>query len=463
MSNTELQRALKQIRTRKERILHFLQIYLFPLFKLRVLKGTIVHHQSGEPLSGVVVRLNQKRSIKTNTEGQFAFHFLVSTEYSLSLQWNHTELIDWIHVYAQQGRTTYLKLKWPHIVRGQIFGPTGLPLRDINVCLNDQYQTQTDVHGSFSFPRNEGEEVRFERFSFKIGAELFIHHFNLDLAQNPLYRFFYDGHSLFHVDQKPQAIPNSKYVAHLASRFKWWKRCALGGCILILLSFFFHQPFPSISSNIQHQLGTHLISIKPESTSSLQEPERSLQDNYDPELSDSFGIDLSKSTCNHIEFSYSFYYVPRGMEGFLLSHLFGQWQTWSALSKDNHMEKRNLQAGQKIRLKLPLHSWKLFKVRPRESVNDVLKWFQCPQESYGVCKQLIQVWNSHIKVQHLRKTEVLLINPSLMKNPVFGEETLKRLEKIKRFRLPRKLRRREPVIRVPKGCKAIGFTRPKDV
>jgi hypothetical protein len=113
-------------------------------------------------------------------------------------------------------------------------------------------------------------------------------------------------------------------------------------------------------------------------------------------------------------------------------------------------------------MKLPLYSWKLFKVRPKESINDVLKWLDCPPDVHRICTQLIQVWNAHIKVHYLRKNEVILVNPMLLKKHSFGEETLKRLENVKRFRLPPRLRRREPVVRVPKGCKALSFIRPKD-
>ena len=200
-------------------------------------------------------------------------------------------------------------------------------------------------------------------------------------------------------------------------------------------------------------MADHLISVRPDRD--VLTPPGYIDESFEATLP-------AQSTCNQIEFKYSFYYVPRGMEGFLLSRVFGQWQSWNSLSQDNYLKNKTLQAGQKLRMKLPLYSWKLFKVRPKESINDVLKALDCPPDTSWVCKQLIQVWNSHIKVQHLRKNEVLLVNPTLLKTHPFGEETLKRLENVKRFRLPIRLRRREPVIRIPKGCKSLSFIRPKD-
>ena len=342
MSNTELQRALKQLQNKQERVLSFISVYVIPLCRPRTLRGTILSPQ-GEPMKGVKLTLNGWRKTYTNAKGKFSFPFIWTSHYQISLQWETAELSNWIQVNAQDQKITELKLRWPRLVRGQLFDLNGYPLRQIMVTLNEHYQTSTDIHGAFFFPRNLGEEVRFERFMFEINRERFIHHFNLDLDIDCLYRFLFDGESLYHVDEVPKALPNSAYVAQIVDRFKWMIISISLILSLIIGSIIFKStPQPLIASLNQTQtLG--LTSIKPVSIKPINyehsinnKKERMLKD---PIFNSSSATtispaDLSDSpkyinhqnndeevvsnayanTCNDIEFKYLNYYVPRGSE-----------------------------------------------------------------------------------------------------------------------------------------------------
>ena len=159
MSHTELQRAIKQWRGRKEQFLSFVQMYLSPLFKLHRLQGVVVD-QNEQPMSGVCVTLNQYRNCYTDEDGCFYFYFLRPQEYKISLKCQGVELCNWLHVTAQPDQSvTQLKLRWPQLIRGQLFDDQAQGMPQVNVRLNEQYQTQTDIQGIFIFPKHDTSPI----------------------------------------------------------------------------------------------------------------------------------------------------------------------------------------------------------------------------------------------------------------------------------------------------------------
>jgi hypothetical protein len=503
MSNTELQRALRKIQSRWNRLRDFIQFEFAPLFRLRSLKGVILDPR-GRPIHGVRVSLNGWRHVITDEEGAFSFHLIWHRVYSLSLQWRGAELTNWIQVNAHRDRVTDLKLRWPLLLRGQLINIEGHPLSQVNVKLNDRYMTQTDIHGAFFFPRLEGDQVRFERFMFDIDDVSFIHHFNLNLDSNVLYRFLYHEGSLYHVDEQSQALPNSAYVSTLAQQFSWAKRSVFALLTLIVLSIFIK---PSTSFNPQAMLRNQpqkLATINPRSSAvgltSRFDDTSSTKTNADlptlddlyPARDDDEGVerppsplsstDLTSANdsrsgasikgaqitpslelegenflegikpeeeCQDVEFKYYGYSVPRGMEGILLSIIFGRWQSWGEdLSKMNRMKKSDqLQAGQRIKLMLPLFPWRIFHVSSSDTAPKLLNKMGCKEEP--ICSSLIQAWNPHLDLRSLRKGDQLLMNPSLLLKRPFTADSVKRIEKTKRFRAGR---RKRPKLRFPKNC-----------
>jgi hypothetical protein len=157
------------------------------------------------------------------------------------------------------------------------------------------------------------------------------------------------------------------------------------------------------------------------------------------------------SRCDAIEFTYRNYRVPRGMEGFLLSILFGSWQRWEGdLSTLNGVrEARQLQAGQQVRLMLPLHEWRLFTLQPQEGAAELRAALGCQEAHINTCLMIVQLWNPHLDLRALRKGDQLLLNPSLLRPEAFSADVYRRMEKVKRLRgvrLPR------PRLTAPQGC-----------
>ena len=152
-----------------------------------------------------------------------------------------------------------------------------------------------------------------------------------------------------------------------------------------------------------------------------------------------------------MEFTYKNYYVPRGMEGILLSLVFGHWQSWrDDLSLFNGLSRHDqLQAGQRIKLKLPLHTWSIYEHQDEDSWQKLLELAHC-QDAENLCRQLIQAWNPHVYLRRLKKRNQLLINLSLLQRRPYEGATLARIEGLRRGSVPK---RRRPRVDVPKNCK----------
>jgi hypothetical protein len=152
-----------------------------------------------------------------------------------------------------------------------------------------------------------------------------------------------------------------------------------------------------------------------------------------------------------MEFTYNSYVVPRGMEGILLSLVFGRWQSWrDELSSFNRLDRHHqLQAGQRIKLKLPLLSWSMYQHQNIQSWRNLLKRGACDERSLKLCKQLIQAWNPHLSIKRLRRGDLLLINVDLLRQRPFEGTTLSRIEKLRRSH---QRRRRRPRIRLASNC-----------
>ena len=152
-----------------------------------------------------------------------------------------------------------------------------------------------------------------------------------------------------------------------------------------------------------------------------------------------------------MEFIYRNYYVPRGMEGILLSLVFGHWQSWrDELSIYNGLSRHHqLQAGQRVKLKLPLYAWSLYTHQDQSSWSQLLKLAKC-EKSLTFCRQMIQAWNPHILLKRMRKRDQLLINLQLLQRRPFGGATLSRIEGLRRGSTPR---RRKPRLNLDKHCK----------
>ena len=140
------------------------------------------------------------------------------------------------------------------------------------------------------------------------------------------------------------------------------------------------------------------------------------------------------------------------MEGILLSIVFGRWQSWRGeLSAFNGLDSQHqLQAGQRVKLKLPLRSWTLYQHEDQASWRKVLARGDClDREVERVCTQLLQSWNPHLKISRLKRGDRLLINLQLLRERPFEGTTLMRIEKLRRS--PSR-RRRKPRLKVDSRC-----------
>jgi hypothetical protein len=139
------------------------------------------------------------------------------------------------------------------------------------------------------------------------------------------------------------------------------------------------------------------------------------------------------------------------MEGFLMSILFGSWQQWKGdLETLNQLsDERQLQAGQFVKLKLPLHEWRLFTLYPKEGARSLRDALGCSETQLTICLKLLQVWNPHLSVYALREGDRLLVNPTLLQKENWSELVLRRLEQLKRSR-GRRLKR--PRVKLSERC-----------
>ena len=448
----ELKRALKRYGRARDAVGRALTRALRWLH-IRQVRGDFMG-TDGLPLEGARVTLGDLRSTLTDSEGRFSF-WVLGGSYSLSIAWGGVELRRWVRLQTRDDGPTEVRLRWPSLIRGQILCERQLPAQGVEVSLNGQYRTFSDSYGAFSFPRFEGEEVSFERFVFQVGGRSFVHHFRPNLPSDPLHVFLLQRGELFHVRDLPHTAPFTELRANLSLRYRaaQW----VGWCFLALLmaSPLFRPALPAPPPPPpEAMLRAHLMSTVTSAApgrAEPPEPPRARLDEDEEEEEERVALEDEPSRCDAIEFSYRQYKVPRGMEGFLLALLFGSWQRWDGdLAPLNDInEDRQLQAGQFVRLMLPLHEWRLFTLQPQEGAAELRAALACDEAQINTCLQLAQVWNPHLDLRALRKGDQLLINPSLLQPGAFPAEAYRRLEKLKRLR---GFRASRPRVSTPLGC-----------
>ena len=134
-----------------------------------------------------------------------------------------------------------------------------------------------------------------------------------------------------------------------------------------------------------------------------------------------------------------------------MSILFGSWQQWKGdlETLNNLSDEHQLQAGQFVKLKLPLHEWRLFTLYPDEGAQSLRDALECSEAHLATCLKLLQVWNPHLSVYALREGDRLLVNPSLLQRDNWSELVLRRLDQLKRSRA-RRLKR--PRVKLSERC-----------
>ena len=471
--NTELQRALNRYRIHQVRVLSWCRRYVFPIFRLRVIKGVIIGAHHG-PLRGVRITLNGWKTITTDDQGHFAFHFVFRPVSYLTVEWREAELINWIKVDATRQRISELKLKWPPLVRGQLVDSEGTPISLVAVAFNHQQIAQTDAHGTFIFPLDEELSEGSDQLVFQVGDYSYVHHFKANPKAHLLHRFMLsESEGLFHLEDRPAAQAVAKQLSQFTERLKWGLRASIFLIIFyVVLNVIITQQNKEALTQLNHRQDIHLVSQLDEQTSVKSDKvsllERNTQAKHQTDESNEDRSSVFEGTmkranlddlvdgfdqpeCQSMEFIYRNYYVPRGMEGILLSLVFGHWQSWrDELSIYNGLGRHDqLQAGQRVKLKLPLYAWSLYKHENASSWSELFKMAKC-QGSETLCKLLIQSWNPHVPLHKIRKRDQLLINLMLLKRRPFEGATLSRIEGLRRGNTPR---RRSPRIKLAKDCK----------
>lgn len=480
---TELERALRKIKSRLDLLSLWWRSHLVPLFTLREIQGVIIGQHFG-PLAGARVTLNGWRSVQTDSTGRFRFRFVLRPISSLTVEWHEVELSDWILVGPHQ-RVTELKLKWPLLIRGQVVDPQGSPVTQLMVQLNDHLVTKTDAHGTFLFPQTDQDERPSDKLLFTQGDQLFLHHFRSHPQEHLLHRFLLDPQrGLYHLED----YPRGQAVTPSISRFARWVRWStLGGLMLIAL-FLVTLSMNSQLAPLEASPDLAYASTQGESSPLLKsaeakwenvgmlersphEAQRAEGQSRPPLWDESSGESLMRGAmseregeddtsdepredplpCQEMEFTYLSYIVPKGMEGILLALVFGEWQSWRGnLSKFNGLDSQHqLQAGQRIKLKLPLKTWSLYRHESAQEWRRLLSVGQCDDTSLRLCRQLLQSWNPHVKISRLRKGDQLLINLDLLQRRPFEGTTLGRVESLRRSSGRRRSR---PRIRVSERC-----------
>ena len=537
--NTEFQRALNRYRQYREKALNLLRWYVFPWFKLRVIKGVLIGAHHG-PLKGAHVTLNGWRSVKTDSQGRFAFFFVLRKINFLTVEWREAELIDWIKIDLSQQRVSKLKLKWPLLVRGELVDEQGLPLVQIPVAFNQNQITKTDAHGAFIFPIDSDLTEQSDQLTFQLLGHSFVHHFKANPQAHMLHRFMYTkDRGLFHLEDRASAQVQATLISSFNERIRWVLRASFVLIIFTLVLNFFvtkqqqtelellsthssstnprdeqdekqnkwrnagvlERTSQSIDqssaessdessdesgnefSNESSEKNAHIVTretskqdhpqkyVRPSIFEGLSQQQRSNSSSKSsanlpakPSSSSSSSQTVEnhedleifeEPMCRSMEFTYKNYYVPRGMEGILLSLVFGHWQSWrDDLSLFNGLSRHDqLQAGQRIKLKLPLHTWSIYEHQDEDSWQKLLELAHC-QEAENLCRQLIQAWNPHVYLRRLKKRNQLLINLSLLQRRPYEGATLARIEGLRRGSVPK---RRRPRVDIPKNCKILDY------
>jgi len=472
---TELERTLRQLKHRYDAMIEWWRTYILPLLKLREIRGVLIGQHFG-PLAGARITLNGWRTVTTDRKGMFCFRFVFRPVSSLTVEWHEAELTEWIEVKAQR-QVTELKLKWPLLIRGQVVDPQGVPIPQMLVMLNRNLVTHTDAHGTFIFPQNNLTTSPSDQLLFQWEGVSFVHHFKSSPKDHLLHRFMLDtNEGLYHLEDRPAAQALSPNLDRFARRIKWIIILILGLIVSLFIAFTLWQRETSREVALyeittqQHVQEENLRSVSsPVNPQTQPKPwvragalERRLNDEppsgnesrppmWDEQ--DEQGEEPVEETtpCKDMEFTYNSYIVPRGMEGILLSLVFGRWQSWrDELSAFNRLNRHHqLQAGQRIRLKLPLLSWSMYQHQDMTSWRQLIKHGQCDENSLKLCQQLIQSWNPHLSIRHLRRGDLLLINMGLLRERPYEGTTLSRVEKLRRY--PQR-RRRRPRIKLGPNC-----------
>lgn len=460
----ELERTLRQLRRYQKKLSTLWRRYVIRFFRLRIIKGVLIGRHAG-PISDAKVTLNGWRSVYTNRQGEFSFRFVFRSISHLSVEWREIELTDWIKVDASRRRIIELKLKWPPLIRGQIVTPDGAPISELSVILNGDQLTSTDAQGTFVFPLDDETDRVSDQLLFLHGGLSHVHHFKSKPEEHLLHRFILDAQGfLFHLEDRPAAQPHIPSIKLFAKRMWlsiWMISALLLISFLIIFSMSGEDEGFSLKSNDAHSRETFSTGWR-----NAGVLERSLRDGVDSDqrppmwdetqeetdsLETEFIEDQTLQPCQDMEFTYSSYIVPRGMEGILLSIIFGRWQSWRGeLSTFNGLDRHHqLQAGQRIKMKLPIHPWTRYLHKDDQSWKSLWRAGECDQESQKLCSQLLQAWNPHIVISNLKKGDELIVNLDLLKRHPFEGGALKRIEGLRRYPMKRYKR---PRILMSKGC-----------
>jgi hypothetical protein len=446
----ELKQAIQDFKQKKEKVSSFFFSEIYPYFRRRTLKGLVLNHLN-MPLAGLKLSLNQKYHTTTDENGYFCFEDIFASSYSLSLEWEGTALLKWIEGNFRGVAELELKIKWPELIRGQIVNKFELPIKDMKIMLNEQWETKSDIHGYFFFPCPEADpqyHYYFVKLDFITDTDIFSQQIVKHQNQNQLYLFSYQNHEFFYLGESQNILPNESYVFELSRYFKYLKYIMILLALLIFVSSFVRMNPPKIY--MQDEEIDHYTTITPSS-----------------EISDSFPTDIyqkvkpkppsqpikpsevmsSESSCEGIEFNYQQYYVPWGMEGFLLESVFGKWQTWQQIAQQNNLKPtQGLHAGQVVQLQLPLFSWEMITVQDKQTVKEILEKKNC---THLYCYLMLQVWNPHLDIRVLRENDELLYSSSLMAYSLEHQDEIKKIEGIRRFK---GIRFKKPPIKLPNAC-----------
>lgn len=490
---TELERTLLRLKHQLNAFLGWWNTRVRPLLRFREIRGVLIGQHFG-PLTGARVTLNGWRSVVTDARGEFRFRLVMKPHSTLTVEWHEAELLDWIKI-APHKRVTELKLKWPLLIRGQVVDPNGEPVKQLKVQLNEQWETHTDAHGTFIFPQQIEEEGDSKHLLFTYGDQSFLHHFRSNPQEHMLHRFLLDPErGLYHLEDHPRGQAVTPSLNRFSRQVKWSTMSIaliLGLLFLTLSSNADLNTAEAVSERDEAQ-AVSAQGDKEKRSASVAAPrskwdrvgvlERSVDQQTEPrdqsrpplwddanqpreiqqrmksgaERDASATIeelpDEERPLCSDMEFSYLSYIVPKGMEGILLSIVFGRWQSWRGeLSAFNGLDSQHqLQAGQRVKLKLPLRSWTLYQHEDQASWRKVLARGDClDREVERVCTQLLQSWNPHLRVSRLKRGDRLLINLQLLRDRPFEGTTLTRIEKLRRS--PSR-RRRKPRLKVDSRC-----------
>jgi hypothetical protein len=451
----ELEQSIKDLKEKKNQLYDFYLSEIYPYFRFRTLKGNVIDHL-GNPVAGLTLRLNQKHVSQTDEHGYFEFDRIFAFSYQISLEWEGVALLNWISGDFRRASVLELKLKWPELIRGQVTDEKNMPIKDLKIKLNDQLDTQSDIHGHFFFPcpdLNEQHQQYLIKLTFLKGKMVFVHHFAKMPAHHQLYKFAFKADELFFLGEYPNVMPDEQYVQQLSQMFKYFKYFAFIVLTLLFVSSFIRISPPKIYLNEEEI--DHYTSITPSSDLGddqvfpNQAYQLSMPKPPSPPIREEIEVvqQREKEQCTGIEFNYQQYYVPWGMEGFLLEAVFGKWQTWQEIAQQNHLKaNQGLHAGQMIQLQLPLYSWEMILVKDKQSIKDILEAKNCT-ELY--CYFMIQVWNPHLDVRVLRENDELLYNTELMKKSLENQDEIKKIEGIRRFK---GIRFKKPPVKIPPAC-----------